>query len=82
MTDEDACYAAAQWASGIRQHEIAASFGVSESWISNSIERFVRKYTDVTFNRGDYGGRMPNSSFVRRALVKGAIARFLALRQR
>jgi len=79
-TDEDAAYAAAQWASGILQRDIARVFGLkngSPSMISLKVRRFLAKYAvpDWGFTIDEYYGDD------RKALVRQAIAVFVAQRE-
>lgn len=90
LSEADAAHAAAQWAAGIPQREIAASFDYKgASAISSAIERFLRKYApDVTTRPTEpsngyrsYGGlyspgRVEAQGSERLALVASAIAAF------
>ena len=78
-TDEDAAFAAAQWYSGILHKEIGRVFGYSTdasatSTVCKKIGKFVEKYGDAAgwYNQYDMD--------VRRALVKDAVAAFVAAR--
>jgi len=76
-TDEDAAYAAAQWASGILQRDIAVVFGLNApAMISLKVRRFLAKYAvpDWGFTIDEYYGDD------RKALVKQALAVFVAQR--
>jgi hypothetical protein len=84
-TDEDACFAAAQWASGVKQREIGAAFGHKESSvICQKIERFISKYgpslykPEQSFDGRTY--RFKKYSADRLPLVKPAIAEFVKQR--
>jgi len=77
-TDEDAAYAAAQWASGILQRDIARVFGLNApSMISLKVRRFLAKYAvpDWGFTIDEYYGDD------RKALVRQALAVFVAQRE-
>ena len=77
-TDEDAAYAAAQWASGILQRDIAVVFGLkAPSMISLKVRRFLAKYAvpDWGFTIDEYYGDD------RKALVRQALAVFVAQRE-
>ena len=82
-TDEDAAWAAAQWASGIKQRDIAVVFGLSArsvSTISLKIRGFLATYADVTPWQA-YGYDFWNlAGDSRKALVKQALAVFVAQR--
>jgi hypothetical protein len=76
-TDEDAAYAAAQWASGILQRDIARVFGLNApSMISLKVRRFLAQYAvpDWGFTIDEYYGDD------RKALVRQALAVFVAQR--
>jgi hypothetical protein len=81
-TDEDACFAAAQWASGIKQREIGEAFGYSNATtVCVQIERFIHKYCEGLAL--DYRHNTPTimaGRDERRALVKPAIAEFVRQR--
>jgi hypothetical protein len=81
-TDEDACFAAAQWASGIKQREIGEAFGYKHSvTICQQIERFIHKYCEGLAL--DYRHNTPTIMAFgkgRLALVKPAIAEFVRQR--
>jgi len=77
-TDEDAAYAAAQWASGIPQREIGSVFGLkAPSMISLKVRRFLAKYAvpDWGFTIDEYYGDDC------KALVRQALAVFVAQRE-
>ncbi len=82
-TDEDAAYAAAQWASGVSQKDIAAIFGYANTVMVNvAINRFLMRYNaDAAVyveRRGKY--MIKEYGEARKALVKPAIAHFRASR--
>jgi hypothetical protein len=89
-TDEDAAYAAAQWASGITQTEIARAFGYRNSApICSRIAEFIAKYADEPHGvapppRGRGRTWVQHPKFQgngRIPLVKAAIARFVEQRR-
>jgi hypothetical protein len=69
-TDEDACFAAAQWASGIKQREIGEAFGYKHSVTicQQALDYRHNTPTIMAFGKG------------RLALVKPAIAEFVRQR--
>lgn len=81
-TDENCAYAAAQWASGIGQAEVARHFGVARPTVCVAIERFVdlwggdgvERYPDGHWTKG---ARVAAQGRARRALVKGALRHFV-----
>jgi len=81
-TDENAAFAAAQWASGVSQKDIAAIFGCANTVMVNiAINRFLIRYTDAAVyveRRGKYMIKEYGSA--RKALVKPAIENFVAAR--
>jgi tRNA(Phe) wybutosine-synthesizing methylase Tyw3 len=85
-TDEDACFAAAQWASGIKQREIGAAFGYKDSSMTcQKIEQFISKYGAGLYYEYRLGGSgeidvRKNHNKKRAALVKPAIAEFVKQR--
>lgn len=84
MTDEDAAYAAAQWASGIPQHEIALTFGYKgPSTICMAIERFLRKFTPTAVTNAEIyaTGKLVARVEERRAMVPKALQAFKAQRE-
>lgn len=80
-TEEDAAYAAAQWASGIKQRDIAKVFGhAKSSAICTKIGEFLEKYTEGDeLERWDGYGRLTWAEH-RKSLIKPAIARFVEAR--
>ena len=76
LSDEDAAYAAAQWASGIKQREIAHSFGYKGAApICIAIEQFLRKFTpDAEIN--EYPRTLAKGGAARRAMVLAALEQF------
>jgi hypothetical protein len=82
-TDEDAAFAAAQWASGVTQKEISRIFGSpNRSFVCNRIRAFIEKYNDVyqPWSWGSWGG-IEQGGDRRKALVKRALASFVATRE-
>jgi hypothetical protein len=85
-TDEDACFAAAQWASGIKQREIGEAFGCrTASMVCQKIEQFISKYGPSLYKKSVqcFDGRMYRGkkySADRLPLVKPAIAEFVRQR--
>jgi hypothetical protein len=74
-TDEDRAYAAAQWASGIKQREIGAAFGCLYSVVVNArIREFLEKYGGLE------ASVIRRYGFDRKVLVKAAIHRFVVTR--
>ena len=81
LSDEDAAFCAAQWASGITQREIAGHLGWGGSPnVCNAIEAFIRKFTDARVDAGRVSRRVVAGREERRALVKAAIGAFIARR--
>jgi hypothetical protein len=81
-TDEDACFAAAQWASGIKQREIGAAFGYKSAWaVCTQIGGFISKYGPSLYAEpNQHGYRHKACDGERRALVRPAIAEFVKQR--
>jgi hypothetical protein len=78
-TDEDAAFAAAQWASGVTQRDIGRMFkNANESTVCLWISRFIEKYHDdcpkTPWNSLNVYGND------RKRLVKQALASFVAAR--
>ena len=85
LSDQDACYAAAAWASGTRQRELARQFGHfgsgGGSMICLAIGRFVDKYSGVRVTYRPVGnGWTQTVGVARKALVRGAVENYLRLR--
>ena len=81
-SEEDVAYAAAQWASGIKQRDIARVFGhATPSAISTKITEFILKQTDVSEARDDFYRYLARTGTDRRELVKDALARFVEARK-
>jgi hypothetical protein len=77
-TDEDAAFAAAQWASGVKQKAIGKVFGYSGgSIVCVKIEAFLAKYVDDV-PRTAWGTVVNGDQ--RKALVKQALAAFVKRR--
>jgi hypothetical protein len=81
-TDEDRAYAAAQWASGVKQREIAAVFGYKgPAMVCVQIRNFMKKYSGLPVKWTDLSGdEFIAQGVERKAAVKQAIARFVAPR--
>jgi len=88
-TDEDAAWAASQWASGIQQRDIAVVFGLSPrsvSTISLRIRAFLEKYGRLSsvpvcpapWNMAEHYHAPAGDD--RKALVRRALAVFVAQR--
>ena len=80
-TEEDVAYCAAQWASGIKQRDIAKVFGnATPAGVSSKIERFISKYTDLPEGCPGLFSYCWDLGVDRRELVKPALARFVEAR--
>lgn len=86
LSDQDACYAAAAWASGAKQRELARQFGHLGSgggpMICLSIGRFLDRYSGqrVTFIELPDGGWRQTTASDRKRLVRRAVENYLRLR--
>ena len=79
-TDEDAAYAAAQWASGIPQRDIGVVFGLSYRSAASTISLRVRDFLS-TYAVPDYGFTIDQYyGDDRKELVRQALAVFVAQR--
>jgi hypothetical protein len=82
-TDEDAAFAAAQWASGVKQREIAVIFGYEGSpMIAVKIREFLTKYGALpVLWRDAEGNDRVATGHERKAVVRQALASFVATRE-
>ena len=82
-TDEDAAFCVMQWASGIKQSEIAKIYGYANpSPICTHIEEFLRRYGGGPSQRrqGGPGYVLAVWGDSRKQLAEVALARFVATR--
>jgi hypothetical protein len=83
LTDEDAAYAAAAWASGVKQLEIARQFGKrTPAPVCIAIGQFLDRYSGfrVRYSTGGFRNSPCLTDAARKALVPQSLAAFKVAR--